>query len=352
VIGIDSRTYERLPNFRYKTVKINRKVANRNSQFWQIADQMDAVRLHVTMPYTESKSYVRHHGIYLDIPRLLQHSEFLDKCVQRLRALCTPNLVLIPYNESTNALRSLVHQAYEQLGNNIIHVVESGELPQDIASDLQKATTILIVDDAIVTGGMLRSLRPAIYKITKEVTNPNVFGFVVVARPSDETIMESVMRLYTSHEGPRLAYGEKVFLPRAGNEYCHWCQEYNELQIFLSRFESDMSRVAREYVEKRIKRLIPEIQPPFLLSLEDDESEAKAVTRGSFFGHLRPIAAFAAMTSSCQERRQELKTSREGSITEVVDTKMAFDSYYDPVFIAAMLRTFNADQLRCPERDK
>ena len=74
-------------------------------------------------------------------------------------------------------------------------------------------------------------------------------------------------------------------------------------------------------------------------------------TVGSFFGPLRPTAAFAAACSATQELRCELSREGGGLTVKVADIPKAITRYFDSVFLAAILRTLRRNQIKPSGQD-
>ena len=100
-----------------------------------------------------------HYAIYLDIAKLLEQKEFWDRCLQVLRSKWVPEIVLIPEHAVAPQIRNLVLAAFD--GANLmterlmrpiwIHFLPSGRLSPEVQAHVEKASNLLIADDAIVT---------------------------------------------------------------------------------------------------------------------------------------------------------------------------------------------------------
>lgn len=345
-IGIDPHTYERLPTLRWNRVPVRHTEAEGNRSFWEAVDQAEAVRLHVDMEYTEHGIVSsRHFPVYLDTERLIEQVDFREKCLTKLRSIRLPDIILIPQHRASAGVQSLVLRAFP--ASEVCVIPRTGSL--DVLEEkLAAASRILIADDTIITGRTLIGLRREIYRVTQRLRiNPTIDVFVLIARPDRKEVLLSVKRPYRDSEGDHLVFGEQIYLPAPGNENCPWCEEYR----WLSSYIRDLSGTALEYIRERMRKLEGELFPPLLLGTEDDDVAGLA-TQGSFFGTIRQSTAFAAASSTAQAKLFELATTRNGSVIDIIDVPMVISAYFEAVFVAAILRTFQPVQLRYVGQDR
>lgn len=206
----------------------------------------------------------------------------------------------------------------------------------------------MIVDDALISGTTLVGMRLAIHDAAVALDrNIDVSIFVCVSRPSnsdnEKRVRLSVTRpargageLLTSG----LHCGQKLLLP----EECPWCEE----RELLGKLREGLEGPAAEFAERREKKLIPTpLQSP-LLPL-GGEGEGKIV--GSFFGDLGPVCAFAAVSAHAQHLHERIEEVRVHETVKVLDVPFLLQAFFDPVIVAALLRTLPRRDLYDPARE-
>src|SRR5262249_53193860 len=86
-IRVHPESYELLPSIKRDRVIVGKQIAEAKAPFWTIADEADAVQLHVDVPYTvHGQQDSRHFGVYLDTAKLASHPRFREGCIEQLRA--------------------------------------------------------------------------------------------------------------------------------------------------------------------------------------------------------------------------------------------------------------------------
>jgi len=382
-ISIDERTYERVPGFQWKRFHIDEKLAKKHIKFWEAVDRTNAVLLHVDDPNYLEGGDIRHHGIYLDVVKLLEDDWFKRLIIKKLQSFKQfPNIVLIPKHRATEAVLRLVNKIFISAD---IWVVK-GDLSiseKEKLRSLKATDKILIVDDALVTGTTLFQWIEAIYNIS--TSQPRVQAFVIVARPPDHRVSFAVRQRFRDRDTDdemSLVTGYEIFLPLTGRSRCPWCRERDLLSRYLPLLKEQSSK---EYAISRIRMLDSDKTGcPSLLSAENRPKEELRTGR-SFFGDLMHPVAFAAVTAACQELRDKMNLPMgQGSvfqrflkyivtvinrrfgitlrikkkdiffqktIVNVVDLSKHFNYYYDKLLLPAVLRTFTLKELRYPERE-
>lgn len=341
-VGIDPRTYERIPALVWNKKTVNRNVAAECAPFWEAADAVDAVELHIDTDYPEgAPNKTRHHPIYLDIPKLLDNSWFRGVVSGKLATLGLPDIVLMPQHGSSEALKALVQNIFPKTD---IHVVPAGHLSREVCSEIRRLNengNVLLVDDALHTGKTLVGLKQEVYRVVQDKPSPSLKAFVMLSRPSDGPALERVRRPFRSQAGVQFYSGYDLFLPESSHANCPWCLE----RSILTRLQTTLSEGAANFVRERISLLEGKsLTAPFLLGAETLDGSLQ--TRDSFLGTLRPKAAFAAATCIAQKLKLEMQTEYGNSSIDVIDMQMAIQCYFDSVILAGLMRTFDRKQLR------
>jgi hypothetical protein len=396
-IYVDPQTYELIPHLDWKAVIVGQTKAKEKAKFWSMVSRRDAVELHKTIEYsgTAPKSE-RHFSVFLDTARMAEDKWFREKCLEALRSLGRPeppDLILIPQHKNSHVVAAICKEVFEKLTPL---TVPAGKIEESLNGPLQGAKRILIADDAIVTGETLFNFRSAIYKITQPAgARPSISIFVMVSRTANDVLLESLERRYRDHEGVRIAYGEKIFLPE--EQHCPWCKERDFLRSIVRLLPEDEE--VRESVRLRIEQLTQTpLQWPFFMLPADHGLEPNLKAVDSFFGTVEePLnirAAFAAGACVAQTMKMELgnssrapkktqKPKREGRIRRLArqwwvlerlylagrilfgysptgdgiefkyaDLRMVYDSFFETTLLSSLLRTFDGVEVRHPGIDE
>lgn len=336
-IGIHRRTLERIHEAEWKEKPLNKKRAEEEKHFWEAADRANAVQLHSDRLYWAAETGVRHHPVYIDIAALLTDADFRQSCVDILRAkVPDPDLLILPMHDPTahNAVRSLVFEAFGPLP---VITAEGTKLSDHAPALLRDARCILIADDATVTGRTLAGLRRAVYarlQMTRE--RVSVYGFVIVDRPPTKEHRTNTGNPFVA--GRDLFSGAQVFLPRPIREACPWCRE----KRLLNQFVSDITGVARDYVDERLQKLSAPMMPPVAFGTEG-RLPPDARTKDSFLGELRHAAAVGAVSSVVIGMQHDELVDR-GRELRVFKASSGL-SFYDGVIVGSIFRTLHARNL-------
>lgn len=345
LIPIDPRAYEERPTLDVHRIPMSPKRAGSQQRFWEAARRTQAVRLHYDAHGGGTPTATRHFPIFLDVRALLSDAEFHERALAELRGIPVPELVLIPEHETTDSLVDLADEAYQSEEPAIgVHRVRAGKFSQELVTQLEGATKrILIMDDAIVTGATLGTLRRAIYRVTKRVKrNTPVSAFAILALPRDDGPERMLGRTFRDSTGTQASWVERVYLP--GPRECAWCDERNLLRVWLDRLQPS----TRQLAQRRVAALESSLgRENVLLVQQDDDSEIVE----SFFGNLDQVTGFAAAAATVQEIRLEMRKKRARSSIYIVDIPAAIEGYYDDVLLAAVLRTCRQGELRSTEQD-
>ncbi len=333
LLQVDPRTYAVMPA-PLRRVAIRLSVGEASQQFWRIAYEAQAVRLHADVAYQGDRGRPRHYGIYLDVARLLQNEEFRAQCLKKLAEIPSPDLVVVPDHACTHELRALARSAFQEVSDERIRVLRGTELANGDLDGLGPESRVLLLDDALVGGQTLTAAKLHIYNAMKAVGPPRVHGFVLIDR-----LTETESRRIRNHfldtreaKSARYLYGRawQAPLPPAGRDSCPWCRENRVLADAVPHLSA-----GRDLANRRLARLRTEIDAPLLMRCV----HARGRTLGSIFGPLDERTAFAAGTSA-------LFASAEGLAEVTMNVEATIDNFYDDVFLAAVLRNAAKGKLR------
>jgi hypothetical protein len=344
VLDIHPESYELLPKIKWDPVIVDKDVAAAKADFWTMTDEADAVQLNIDVEYPEVKRQgTRHFGVLLDTPKLGKHDGFRRRCVEVLKKADRPQLIFIPEHKNSWVVHELCELAHPGCPR---YPVAPGKLSAENQERLRGIERVLVADDAIVTGVTLFYLRNEIFRAAQEVnSSPEMTAFVMVSRPADDWLLNSLKNRYRNSKQVLLLRGEHVYLPEGRN--CPWREELDLLNSFRQRLDSNSLAL----LEERIAKLERPLEPP-LLMVNPKDSRGNLQSLGTFFGYnLRAKAAFAAGVCAAQTVKQKLGTLGGGLQFKVADLGKAYGCYFEGVLLSSLLRTFHAVHLRCPSFD-
>jgi hypothetical protein len=340
LIGIDPRTYERIPQISFEVRSINTTIAQQHSEFWEVVERTGAVKLHFNLPVGATE--VRHHGVYLDVPALLADPWFRSRVKAVVQEkISPPDVILVPDHTASDAVIDVLLEVFR--GVPVIKTARD-QLSPSATKRIRQLTSgqlILVADDALVQGTTIRGLRYALYQVIQRMkASPSVRAFVCIARPDNELTFNNSANPYRDHSGLQFYYGYRIHLPSSGEENCPWCHE----RRLLSQVAPRLSESFRVAATKRREALDSgELSEKFLWDTED--LLGSETTKDSFFGQLGPRAAFAAATAAAQELRPQLgRDTRTGQVY-VFNLATALANYFDSVLLSGMLRTLELKEL-------
>ncbi len=340
LIGIDPRTYERIPDISYEVRSINTTAARRHSPFWEAVERTGAIKLHYNFPISET--LVRHHGVYIDVAALLKDSWFRGLVTNTLgEKLSPPSLLLVPDHSASDAVIDVVIEVFR--GVHVVKVARDRLPPAATKriSQLTSGQTILVADDALVQGTTITALRYLLYPIIQGMkASPSVKAFVCIARTDNHVTFNNSVNPFRDGSGLQFYHAYRLHLPTSGEDHCPWCIE----RALLSQFAPRLDIPARDTAIRRRDALdAGELGDRFLWDSED--VIGSEITKDSFFGQLGLKTAFAAATAATQELRLELAGVKGAGKAAVMDLPMALANYFDPVLLSAMLRTLEIREL-------
>jgi hypothetical protein len=199
----------------------------------------------------------------------------------------------------------------------------------------------------LISGATLVDLRLAIHDVAVELGRDiEVSIFVPISRPSNSE-NERRVRLPVTRAAKQgggrtsgLHYAQRLLLP----EECPWCEE----RALIGRLRDSLSGSEGDFAHQREAKLVHSPLEPPLLALAG-ENEGRIV--GSLFGELEPITAFAAVSAHAQYLHERIETVRKRETVTVIDVPFLLQAFFDPVIVAALLRTLPRRDLSDPVRE-
>lgn len=346
---IDPRSYERIPyRGKPKALELNINRAEAHKDLWSAAQRTQAVHLH----YTTGGVRGRHHAVYLDIPALLTDEAFRAGTIEKLGeflAQSPPELVLIPQHTGTDALLTLLDEtlaARTDLTPPKILAVNDGPFDDAARADIGPAKNIVILDDGVVSGSTVNSLRGRIYDVNQiHGHNAAVGIFAVVIRPHRAAVTKRLERRFRDGPRARIASTATILLPAGDPRSCPWCVESALLSSWSTQF------TPREpLLTERILRLSSgEMGPPLLFG--DGDERRGLLTQKAFWGDLDERTAFAAVTAAVLAIAVEVDAPDIDLAATYASLELLFDAYYDPIIKAAAFRNFQRRHIRFAAQD-
>jgi hypothetical protein len=331
-ITIHNSTYEPLFDFNIKSEPVHYNTAKEAAPLFELLSRNDAVRLH----YADRV----HHEVWIDSPKLLASEEATQLLRNKISELDPqPDLVLIPRGPAADLLAKV---AQESLSAPVVRL-PSGKWAGEVVSRIETADTVLVLDDAFVTGGTLIAIRRQVYQIAQKVSrSPEMMALVFVARPNTERKIQQIGRPYRTHRGVRFF---SVFKSLLSGSDCSWCEEQRLLRHWLPA----LSPKAQKTAVARLAILDAELHEPVLLGGRADS--IGLITPGSFFGTLGERAGFAAASSAALSTMDRATHEASAMNVRILDLPMVLDSYYDPIFVIGILRSIRAGSVRFANSD-
>lgn len=358
-VFIDRRTLIPIPEHEYTRERPKIEQYGQNRDFWVAVSESCAVRLHADAPYGSMPgSDVRHHPIFIDVRRLLQHDEFRAKCVRVLQEIPSPDVVLIPRHSASEVLVDLAKAVF---GPTVaVVILRSGErFGESLREIVTSADRVLVMDDVVITGSTVVGIKNEFYRVCQLSGHlPALECFVVVCRPSSRRSLINTSNPFRGQDGSHFRAVESIFLP-AGTRGCPWCEERELLRRFLGAGVLRLSAPAQEFLENRIRVLagepesLPIIADATKLTVEEftERLPDDLKTLGSFFGELDEGTAFAAACSVIQDFTDDMRTA-DFFVSKVADVPFFIRAFFDVGLLAGIIRTLKIDHVRLAGYDE
>ena len=200
-----------------------------------------ALRLHRSDPNDS-----RHHGFDIDVMTLLENPSFRDRLIQSARDLPNPDVVVAPNHDAGRAMGDILGAITSGPVVFANRLDQSSILSADDRERLRTARHLLIVDDVINSGSRLASYLDGLRRHFPGKETVSIL--VGIVRPDSDAAYRRIKNtLKSPSTSIKLAYIEKLFLPRWDEKSCPWCQEHT----FLAGIANQLSDPP-EWLVKRI----------------------------------------------------------------------------------------------------
>lgn len=355
LLVVNPESYEVRTDLDSQAERLDTKSAEDLKAFWEVADETDAVFLHIErdIPSGEGEQVrsSRHMSVYLDVGRLLGNAWFRERAKTELKKAGATDLIVIPRHAATAELAKLAADTFPDLSKDAVVEFEGTSFSEAQAKAVAAAQRVLVLDDALITGSTLYRVQGALYELMQELGRQIDFAaFVVVSRPSTPTSEKAVKRRYGKRSGkgdgvPDFPFLAAVRLVLPADRDCPFCREKEFLERRRTRVDSPRLNARVDQLSNSKRGL----REPVLLGPPASGSD---LTVGSLFGDLKPKTAFAAAASVAQAQKWSFTQKRPANTVRVLDTTLIVDAFYDPALAAGVLRIFDQRDLRNPQADQ
>lgn len=199
------------------------------------------------------KAFIRHHGIFIDINKMLEVESFTNKIKVAINCFNkAPNYIIHPPHEQGEKLASYIKVLIDtkfgtsveifSITDTLINNEERG-IPEQLKK-LSVSDMLLVIDDVSVTGSRLKSYQQNLRTSYKG----QIHYFIGVARPENDTVWNkkvNELQLRTDSSGGKnpihhiVTSIEKINLPDWDEKNCPWCNERNILYTLITEKKHD-----------------------------------------------------------------------------------------------------------------
>lgn len=354
LLVVDTRSYAVRTDLEFQPERLDLEGAEGMIGFWEAADVMDAVSLHVERQIPEGEGEqvrsTRHMAIYLDVKELLKHPWFRAFTIVELAKAGPTELIVIPRHAATDELAKIALDTFSNLDADSVIEFEGSSFTDEQAEVIRGIRNVLVLDDALITGSTLFRVQAALYEVEQKLDlEVRLSAFAVLSRPSDPDDVKAVRRRYgvrteRKDGSPIFRFNAAFTVVLPAEAECPFCREKSIL-------EKRRARVSNPALAARIDHLANSeegLHEPILTG----ETSGTGKTIGSFFGKLKPKTAFAAAASVAQVQKRSFTRNRPVDKMRVLDTTLVAEAFYDPALAAGVLRTFDQRDLRSPKLDQ
>jgi hypothetical protein len=239
VVVIDERTF--FPSSpKVKEIVLRKALSDSSKQFFDRYLGIGAISVHRNA-YFQSHVIQRHHGLFIDITKLIEQETFRTGLANKITSLAkAPDLIIYPPHDEGEAFVKVVQaniREHFKADSAVYCFADLEILPAALKAEIEKAirdlptdAEILVIDDVVTTGNRLTGFQ----KTLREIPYKGRIHYLVgVARPVSEDTMTSLEIELRHRTGglPRhsFEYVEKVFLPDWNIDACPWCREGRQL---------------------------------------------------------------------------------------------------------------------------
>lgn len=309
-----------------------------------------------------------HRGVWIDVNQIIENEKFQERFFEKLNQIEDDiDLIITPDHSTGKALGDLAMRFYttkELAVDAFSHPnlrldidTEKDRLLGDRFKDLDPSSTILILDDAYITGARLVSYQ----KYLRALNFRGVVVYLVaVARPECRKDWKRIQNLLKFRMSPSIESDKRsnivdcvefIQLPDWSESNCPWCLERLTLLENVERIENQELKIL---ILNRIKFLDQSRVNGLISGLYLSESSDKkfSLTTGSLFAeeHATESEVFASVASAVQNLREGSERIPLGASAFPVSSIMKeeeylFDTYTDSILRNSIFRNCSANEL-------
>ncbi len=371
-IEIDRTTY--FPVFiKEKEVGLIDTLAGRNESFFTRYECSKAIQVHRNS--LVDGQFYRHHGIYIDVQKLLQTNSFRERLTDILTKIKkAPQIIVVPPHDAGKNLAHTIANYFGEKGNGIPHVVLHLDLSYPTSGEfddqdqlrmqalhvqlrsLKETDSIMIVDDVVTTGERLLAYQKRLRDIEYKGEIDYLIGVQRMPSREDYKVLSSTLSKNNLGDPHRVACVDEVVLPNWDDMDCPLCVE----ERFLGRLFEDSSSNLSHWTKERWRYLSNTISTGVAdeVFLASPDSPALRLTINSYFASEN--APQAVVLSSVAAAIQELRTyekldgrlDSKGFPVRTVFKVRDFERYSDGILRASILRSLKPEELRSVSRER
>ena len=350
VVEIDPNTY--FPVFsKEKDVRLNNTVASKHLTFFNRYKDEEVIRIHEDS-YIGGQKY-RHHGIYLDVSKMLENGYFLKKFKQLIDDLNPPpEIILVPPHDSGKKLATIAARHLAKKSGLHPEIVEHFDLNlvNKFREQISNCTTVLVLDDVMTTGSRFRGYQKQLRQL--EFKGRIHYRAGVSRMSSDKDVVEVTNTLKPNSFGLEhtVDFVENIVLPNWDHKSCPICIESRLLNhLILDKkidLQSDILDRAQRLRNFGSQGLVNNV------FFRMQSTQPLKITTNSLF--VKGGASQAMVLCSVAAAIQELRS------TEIVDKRLDahgfpvrrlfsindLDRYTDGILRASLFRCLTAVELQ------
>ena len=365
-IEIDRTTY--YPVFtKERETRLTQRFAHKNQSFFSDYGSSNSILIHVDS--TVGGQVYRHHGIYIDVLRMLQTDHFR----QRLRAILetldrAPKLVIVPPHDAgvglARAIACFFEKEHECSPKIVVHLdlgfPSSDGVDRDANKEMEaihtelrslaNTDTIIVLDDVITTGTRLLAYQKRLRDIEYKGEICYLVGVQRMQAPAEFQTLSSTLEHNNLGRPHKVMNVESVVLPNWNQDNCPLCLE----QVFLQDLADNQGGQISSWVQERLnllKKAASEgLSDSVFLQLQD--ASALRLTINSLFA--RPNAPQSVVLSSVAAAIQEMRACKDrarrldarGFPIRTIFSTRDLERYSDGILRASILRSLAPEELR------
>jgi hypothetical protein len=261
VVPIDPHTY--FPtHVREEFIDLSTSTAQKGKQFYTDYQGIGAFCVHRDSRDTYGTP-IRHHGLYVDVEKLLSHEVFRQKWESLFLSLeRAPSVLVTPQHPAGIALQKIAQSVITtKFGSSPEIVVHDDLYPQQdsafhqVFEPLDENADIIIIDDVAITGTRLTQYQAHLRGVFKG----RILFVVGVVRTESQSAHKALKRHLSYRSGynrenwHRFIFAEEILLPNLDTDRCPWCQEEGLLRNLQKKFLDDQT--LRQILMRRMQQL-------------------------------------------------------------------------------------------------